>query len=360
MAQSSSNTFSIEIAVAGTPTWLQGQSTNTWIQISGTNLASAQTGFTSPGGSKAFVLSYSGATVQTTGSVLWVLGGGHADYAGNEPYSISLSANVPAWQRRRNPTATVYETSLVGTSHYPSDNRPTSRHTYYHLQYIEDRDRLFTLGASAVWGNGHGSYGTVDAFNPATNDYDTAGTYADMPSSFIEAGQPVAQDPATGNCYVQKGGSGALYRWNQSSATWTSIGSGSVFNAGPMVWDSTRSRLYRLTDTLVDINPSTGAETTRSLSGASAGLYTRQCYAVYVEALDRILLVLRGTSQTVYQINPATWAMTEYSVAGTPPPSSASLQDGLLSYYGRFFHAPDLRLVGILRTVDDNLYVFKY
>jgi hypothetical protein len=362
MAYADSNQFSITIAEATDPAWLAGESTNTWVEISDTDLASAQSGFTSPGGSKAFVVSYSGAAVQASGSVLWVLGGGHADYAGNEPYSITLSADAPAWTRRRDPTATVYASSEVGESHYPSDSRPTSRHTYWHLQYIAARSRLFTLGAAAVWGNGNGSYGTVDAFNPATNDYDTAGTYADMPGSFIDAGQPVAQDPATGNCYVQNGGSGALYRWNQSTATWTSIGTNSVFDDGPMVWDSTRSRLYRLTGsgTLADIDPSTASATTRTITGASSGLFTRLCYAHYVEPLDRILLVLRGTAQTVYQIDPSTWAMTEYAVAGTPPPSASGLQDGVLSYYGRFFHAPDLRLIGILRTVDDNLHVFKY
>jgi hypothetical protein len=124
--------------------------------------------------------------------------------------------------------------------------------------------------------------------------------------------------------------------------------------------------LYRLSDTVKEINPSTAAETTRTLSGAQAGQYSRYVYAVYVEALDRILLIRENNAQTIYQINPATWEMTTYSVAGTPPtaaytaPPAEMTQTGLNRLYGRFFHAPELRLVGIVRSTSDNVHVFKY
>jgi hypothetical protein len=80
----------------------------TWIEVPGTRIADVQGAFQSPGGYKPYVNSYSGACVKDSGSEVFLAGGGHADYAGNEVYTLRLQSDAPKWVRRRNPTSVVY------------------------------------------------------------------------------------------------------------------------------------------------------------------------------------------------------------------------------------------------------------
>ena len=143
-------------ASATTPAWLATTPLMTWVQIPNTQLSSAQSSVVNPGGSKQFVTSYSGATIKSSGSEIFLAGGGHADYAGNEVYTLKLSDNAPVWARRNDPSQSVGSTSVPGNA-YNGDGTPAARHTYYDLWFIDARDKLFFITANAVWGNGNGS-----------------------------------------------------------------------------------------------------------------------------------------------------------------------------------------------------------
>lgn len=346
-------------AGGGLPAWMSGTpSLNTWYELAGTRIDSAQNGFTSPGGQKQYVCAYSGMAVKNSGSELWIYGGGHNDYAGNEPYTLRLQNDSPAWLRRRDPTASVNNS---GVSHQ-SDGRPTSRHTYWHLQFINSLNRMVTVGGAAYYEpSGGTSFPSVDAFNPDTNDWLAANTYASGPSGFQSVGQAMCKDSSE-NVWVQNpNGSGDLYRWNAATQTWTTIGSRSTYNYdAPLAHDSTRNRLVRFSESglarTFDLN-NNAAEASISFTGSQAAQAGRSCSVVYVSDIDRFLIMPWDTNN-IYECHPTTWAVELYNVSGTKPPAPSA--DGIGNLYGRFNICPELKLIVYVRSVSDNVWIFRY
>lgn len=341
---------------SGTPLWLSGKPALTWIAIPSTKLADAQQGFSSPGGEKAYVCAYSGACVKDSGSEVFLAGGGHADYAGNEVYSLRLQDDAPRWVRRRNPTPAVYPSHLLGEPYY-GDGRPTSRHTYWHIQFINARNRMFYIGGAAIWGNGNGLTSAVDAFDPERDDYERAGTYRALPANAVYVAQGVAKD-ADENVWLQNPG-GNLYRWDRASATTSLIASRSIYEIDtPFCVDPVRNRLVRFDARFgarFDLN-NNAAETPVTFRGSHAAKVSRWSSVIWCAARGTFLL-FRWNENAVYEIHPETFEVTGLAVAGTQPPVPPN--NGVGDMYGRWFYAPELRLCGYIRSVDDNVWVFR-
>jgi hypothetical protein len=339
------------------PSWLSGKAALTWIAIPNTKLADAQQGFTSPGGEKAYVCAYSGACVKEAGSEVFLAGGGHADYAGNEVYTLRLQDDAPKWVRRRNPTPVVYPSHLIGQAYY-SDGRPTSRHTYWHIQFINARNRMFYIGGAAIWGNGNGTTLTVDAFDPERNDYEPAGTYASLPANAVYVAQGVAKDGYE-NVWLQHPASGHIYRWDRASARTTLVAARSICNIDtPYCVDPVRNRLVRFDSrfgAMFDLN-NNAAETAVTFRGLHAAKVTTHSSVIWCAGRGTFLL-FRWNENRVYEIHPETFEVTELAVAGTRPPVPPN--DGVADMYGRWFYAPELRLCGYIRSVDDPVWVFR-
>jgi hypothetical protein len=330
----------------------------TWIEVPGTRIADVQGAFQSPGGYKPYVNSYSGACVKDSGSEVFLAGGGHADYAGNEVYTLRLQNDAPKWVRRRNPTSVVYPASNVGTAYY-ADGRPSARHTGWNIQFINVLDRMFYIGGWALWGNGNGTTRTVDAFNPSTNDYEPAGSYPSLPDGAIyNVAQAICKD-AQENVWLQNPSTGDLYRWNRANGTTTAIGRRSVYNLDTaMCHDPVRNRLVRFDTTYgarFDLN-NNAAESRVTFSGPQAGKAANRSSVVWCAARGTFL-IFRWDENNVYECNPETFEVTTLPVAGTKPP--IPINDGQGTLYGRWFYAPELRLCGYIRSVDDNVWVFR-
>jgi hypothetical protein len=322
-------------------------------------LASAQEGFPSPGGSKEYVTAYSGACVKDNGSEVFLAGGGHADYAGNEVYTLRLQNDAPRWVRRNNPTPVVGPSSHIGTPYY-SDGRPTSRHTYWHLQFVNARNRMFYIGGAAIWGNGNGLTSAVDAFNPDTNDYEPARTYASLPTSpsyAVYVAQGVAKD-ANENVWLQNPG-GGLYRWDQVTATTSLVAIRSVYEIDTAFCvDPVRNRMVRFCTqfgAMFDLN-NHGAETPISFGGPRASKAARRSSVIWCAARGSFL-IFRWDENNVYECDPVTFAVTDLAVSGVKPPRPPT--DGVGDMYGRWFYAPELRLCGYIRSVNDNVWLFR-
>lgn len=95
-----------------------------------------------------------GSVVYAWGSMVWdpshgqfiLWGGGHANYAGNEVYT--LSGATGEWARASLPSA--YQ---AGTSFIAGNGAPQSSHTYDNSQYLPISDRWVTFGGAA-WNGG--------------------------------------------------------------------------------------------------------------------------------------------------------------------------------------------------------------
>jgi hypothetical protein len=75
--------------------------------------------------------------------IIW--GGGHADYGGNEIYSLELSTNPPELIRLNAPSPPNNTTKCVETL---ADGRPNSRHTYDGLAFLPKQDVMLSQSGS--------------------------------------------------------------------------------------------------------------------------------------------------------------------------------------------------------------------
>lgn len=173
-----------------TPAWRQGLTALTWYEVGGntlhdirpTNDPAVNPNYpsTAPwatnGTQSTIITDWGGGAWDETNQRLWIAGGGHACYYGNEPYTIDLDADSPVWVMRGYPTGSIQRpvttvaARKVGDTDVGQDGRPLSIHTYGLLTVLGD-GRMF-LGYG---GFGYDSSGTAIAeFDPVADDWDMA------------------------------------------------------------------------------------------------------------------------------------------------------------------------------------------
>jgi hypothetical protein len=161
---------------------------NTWIGIAGSSgqrivdclpsptvVAATQANYSPSNNPNSITSAWCGGSVdQRRGEYLLVANGGHADYAGNEGYALSLRETTPAWRRISDPSpnATLNATTLgsEGNGLY-ADGRPRSMHNTF--QCFGD-GRVWVALMNSVASGGGGSTNRVvsydrDALGAATS-----------------------------------------------------------------------------------------------------------------------------------------------------------------------------------------------
>ena len=339
------------------PAWVSALPLFQWYSIPNSTFASHPDA--PPGSDAQGMFAYCGAALKKVGSELFFTGGGHADGWRNEVWSIVLNADAPALVRRRasTPFSEIgWGQSDTGAPHY-SDGRPASRHTYWHIQFNDQKNLLMFHGAAAVYGNGLGSFNVVDAFDPTTNDYLPAGTFSNL--AVQHTGTPTCKD-GLGNVWQHSAFSSNILKWSPSAATngapGTSVtitGKGSTAIEMPYCVDTTRNVMLRcgfvspsFSAAWYDLDAA-AAVTTITLAGDSAlvALARTRGSMVYDPANDcfwrwpsldtpRLLkIAITGTKPSL------TFTVTEQAMSGTVTNTSAS---GFQSY-GRFSYVPELK-----------------
>lgn len=334
-----------------TPAWFSA-SLNTWFNAgSGSQLVNAQT-YTEPSGvSHSGICSYSGATL--IGTKLYLAGGGHGDGASNAMFVCDLSDDSPVWTLLNTPTPSGG--IQVNVSHYSPSGKPSARHTAYDIQGVGARNRVFFMGGYAVYGNGGTATDSVDAFRLDTNDYEAAGTWAAQ--SGLQAGNAanaVCQD-SDGNIYCWIcGGGGDLYKWTQSTATWSTMSGGAhgVIYTSPMAHDPIRNRLVLIDGTnSAHYDLDTNTKTTFSTTA------TRGASFFWCGDLG-VFLYKQDGSMTIEQIDPLTFVKSSYSVSGTAP-AIVGGASGIDNMAGRIGWSSLLGVVYAVSQNSTNLFGFR-
>jgi hypothetical protein len=304
------------------PAWRVGQEIGEWRQISGTAPStcpiSVQTyptlGATGP---QAKIIAYGGMALDRSTSRLYMHGGGHNDYAGNEIDMLDLSADSPTWVEVQ-PSSPV---SAIGSNQaYYSDGRPAAAHVYGGAHFIVQRNRWMRFG-NLCWGNGNVSFDTVDGWNPTTQQWDPAGTYPDAPSFMGPVEHVFCQDHSTGNVYAAQNYN--VSRWNQATNTWTSLisnASGRDMRAGSMAFDHTRGRMLCLAGAENSNHFFNTSNNTYTASGMTGSIPTNmsKCSTEYIEAIDSYFCKNYQSGGRYWLINAGTMVSTEFN------PSSGS------------------------------------
>lgn len=342
------------------PPWATTLPLHQWYEIPGTELqrSDAWTSYKgSKGGSKAGILAFSGGAIKMSGSELFIAGGGHTDYSGNEVFSIVLGTEHPKWIRRIDPS--VAPPLPDKNIPYYEDGRPASRHTYWTLQFIDQRNILVFFGAPALWARNGRTEDVVDAFDPANNDYLPAGTLPGYPG-IANYATGMAKD-AQGNVYVHILRTGELVRWNQRSNTWTSFGKkGQYQYETAYAIDTRRNRMVRMAN---GKTPAAYFDLTQDatrvdivVKGAAAEQVGGAGQLVYDTGADVFWFWKRGDSQ-LYRIDAETWEATMQPVSGKMPDNTRV--SSIHNTYGRFNYASELRGLVFMRDHTSNVYFIR-
>lgn len=329
-----------------------------WLTISGTAMEAVQTG-TYPAGQVGgfdYEPAYCGAAMQHSLARLWFgPAGGHSDSCINAVYMLDFLQDAPAWTRRRTFSTDIGWTAIDnGSSHY-NDGKPAARHNYWQVHFIEARNRLMTFGAPSVYGNSNGSFDTVDAFDPDTNDWEAAGTYPSRTG--IGYHEMPCWKAANEDVYYHTGPTGVLHKWTEATNSWSSSSTpGTHFGYMATALDTTRNRVLRTQSGQVPedgegyYDLADGSLTSITFTGASAADITEGSLA-YDSAND-CYWFWKLNSTTLYRIHPTTWAVTTQATTGTVV---NTYTDARHRNYRRFDYCPRLGGLYFMRDANTNV-----
>jgi hypothetical protein len=128
------------VAPGSAPAWFVNTPDGTWTKIAGSQGQRIVDVLPSPVPNsglsgedpQSLVTAWAGASMeQARGEYMFIAGGGHADYPGNEGYALSLRSATPAWRRISDPTPNSHLTALTSTNGVLTynDGRPRADHT---------------------------------------------------------------------------------------------------------------------------------------------------------------------------------------------------------------------------------------
>ncbi len=341
-----------------------------WVELPNTQLLAYMTslGFANPGGTFPGAMAWCGGCIRASSSELITGLGGHTDYAGNEFYSLRLVDNVPSWYQWFLPSYAVGSTSVPGNP-YNADGTPAARHTYFSIQFIDARDKVFTFGASAIWGNGNGGGPNVDSCGyragggpgSPVSGWDPAGTNPSLPASYPPE-TPMVKD-ASENVWVFSPWTGDVYLWTQATNTWSQVGVVGVSQGAgePFAYDSKRNRVFRIANAptpagYLDLANINANWTTVTLSPSLPAGTGQMVYDPMVDCFW-FMSYDQGAQAILYKIDPNTWAVTAASVTGIIPDNSGTSGDQ--QFHGRFNYCPDLKGLVFMRDATANVFFIR-
>ena len=351
------------------PTWVKTLPLWQWYAIPNTTLSSVEPSPRPPGwiGPSSKIDAWCGAALKREGSVYLIgAAGGHADYAGNEVDALQLNAEKPRWVELRGPTAT---SQIIDRAQFYLDKRPGADHTYYALQFIESRNRLFLVAAGGMnmdalpsppanWPY-RGLPGYTPSFNMVTNDWDAPESIAPYPGGGDVISALVVKHPVTEDIYYNRNG-GGWWKWTQSLNTWSQLSDNDVGNYAGAAIDPKRNRILTVGsysgDRPPDVRDLRGNPLGVKFRGLGAGVLTVGGYpgVIYDETNDRFLVFFNsGNVIKTYRVHPETWEIDEPAISGATP--SARPQ----GIHNSVQYVPELRGFVIANRYDGNVYFVR-
>lgn len=354
---------------ASWPAWRRDVKAWQWVRIPGSDLSSVRPARPVPGDLRNRINAWNGLAADVHHNRLFSAGnGGHADYSGNEVYSIDLSVDSPGWRMLREPSAPehIVRALVDGVRHdYYLDGRPSSTHTYYALNYLVSHDAIFKFGAGSLWGSGNEANWKTDVFSLKANDWQPPGSWPDVipeePSGRDATAASICMNPMTDEVYIAARG---LRRFDPATGTFSYLrarwpqNSSATYARGCAV-DPVRKRVVYFGDAYnvptgglvydVAINKISAI----SFSGEAAAEITKGAsFAWYEPQLDRFLLKT-NIADRVYAIDPVSFEVSRVpTVGGEEMPNAAN---GVQSRWQRF---PNLGGYAYYARHGDGLWFF--
>ena len=304
---------------------------------------------------------------------LFVNGGGHNDYDGNETYAFNLQ--TAAWVRLDNPSPYDEDTfsggaaNPLGWNGVYTDNGPQPIHTYDVLSVNPVTGKMYRLGKS-----GSACLTRIQEFDPALATQQTPGT--NRPAWAYKATISWADGHSGVSAWMADEGQfligaqdgGTFISFRRYNPTTDTVGStiaaipGGFYSGDmAMAYSPTRRlavchRTQASANQVLLVNTSANSIALQTITGATlparVGLEydpVRDKFMAYTdEGADRRVL---------YSINPDTWVATQISPSGTIPLSAPA--GDYRGIYGRFAYCADYDVFIAVNSVTGGVFVYK-
>jgi len=322
-------------------------------------------------GPPAVMIAWNGGAMDTLRNRLYVHGGGHGDYSGNEIYAYNFGSLT--WSRPFGPSSNAVIPSPAPVSpniiQQYSDGNPVSVHTYCGFLYIPGIDKVFRCGGSLWSGGGDGSRASW-IWNPVT-----AGWARQADDASLGVGPTYIYDPVTHSMYGFSD-RGVFKRWNIATNTWSGFGSFQGQSAGDMggmtigedmsvCFDpDTRIIVACGNSVMIVCNLNTGILTQPTSSGAGASaIVTKRGPGMAWDPVSRRIVAWWGGT-TTYSLNSTTLVWTTNTASGantvtppTDPLNTTRLEGGFP--FSKWQYLPSKNVFIVVNSVSGFVYAYR-
>ena len=331
---------------------LKGLPADSWYQAPDTKMrqvCASETEFPTVRGSSGCVMvmeAWSGGAYDEGRKRMWIWGGGHGDYWGNEIYAFDLEALK--WSRITNPSPVIVD--KLSADPMP-DGNPVSRHTYDGLAFMGGPDRLFAYGGSMA-GNGYGTTITW-VFDPVAKTWTNR-----KPSG--EGNRPQTNccnfsgeyDPVTRKVFMRDPNWLCVYDYDSNS--WSHVHERShtwgpqkgLIDAKRRLFFTIGSEEFLAYDIAADKDVTAEWKTT----GGDSAIDAYGVGAAFDTKADRIVA---WTGSGVFTLDMDSRIWSKMPTSGGP---KGRLGNGT---FGRFRYVPDDNVFVLINGVDENVWFYK-
>ena len=316
-------------------------------------------------GQVSVVSAWSGAAWDEATRSLYITGGGHGDYAGNEVYK--WDALTGAFARINKPSGAIGNTGTLNDGNDATnpcyfDGKPRSAHNYGNLQMVAGE---FWNFQGSNYANG---FGVRSAFKLVGSEFVRQTT-----RTFGASYGMTIWDSARSRFLLISSGNGQPQWWKPSDDTldqmthWTNNDQQEAFG----VYDSRRDIVLQFSryvtcfkcDDTADAATITASGTPPNWVTYTALGYPSRSSVVYDYANDRYLVWGNGAS--IYILTPPTvgqnplaatwvWSQIDPAVGNSVTPTAAASN----GTYGRFWYSPFLKCCGVVNSTTERMHVF--
>ena len=321
-------------------------STLGWCQLTNTKLQDVCPN-PGPGGTcSAVVNAWSGAAADTTNNLLYIWGGGHTDYNGNEVYALDLAQLKMKRLNDPSPASAVTDCTPVY-----ADGLPGSRHTYNGLSWNPVENALYAFGGSVA--KCGGLQHDVWRFVPSTLTWTRR-----IADSLLTTAPGFMVDWETGSSSILiHDSNSAFYRYTPSTNVMTKLADSNVDYHLTGRIDPSRSMFVMM-----------GGGQIRAISTAAGSTYALMNWDSATTGCDALknanypgldwdpdqgVLVGWAGGTDVYTFNATTKTCTKHTYPGGP---GAAQMNGTM---GRFRYFPKLKAYVIVNDTAQDAYTLR-
>ena len=345
-------------------------SAGTWTELPNTKIQGVAPPKPAPSGKLSNVINaWSGAAMDTVNNRLFIWGGGHNDYAGNEIYLLDLAAKTMErfWGPSPSSDDFWFGRCPSDKNSQLSDGTPMSRHTYGGMVYLEHVNLFWIFGGSRACGSGGFGRDTW-TFDPSTNQWKNEFPSGKIPLTGVMI---TAYDPETKKVFLQRERGLYTYEYGDSKTsrenTWTKLNDKAIpgYNQMSGTIDPIRRQLVlvggwkRPGTWLIDIDDSSPKpERVKTTNGEV--IERAQAPGVAYDPGTKRILAWDGSRRSkdpsaVWSLDLDAKQWTQLETQGGGP----SINKGSTGSYGRWRYVPALSQFVAVISVKQNAWLFS-